>query len=134
MTAFHRKAQVFVRRLRDKFDAFSAAEHGNVALTFGLLLLPIMTAVGAAVDYTRANAAKSSIQSALDAALLAGALDGSSNWKAVATNTYNSHLALKNITAPPLHSQRRKPRLTSGAQTPRSCRLSWASLELTSST
>ena len=100
MTAFHRTAQVFVRRLRDKFDAFSAAEHGNVALTFGLLLLPIMTAVGAAVDYTRANAAKSSIQSALDAALLAGALDGSSNWKAVATNTYNSHLALKNITAP----------------------------------
>ena len=88
MTAIYRTAQAFVRRLGGGFGAFSAAERGNVAITFGLALLPIMTAVGAAVDYSRANAAKSVVQSALDAAVLAGALDGSSNWKNVATNVY----------------------------------------------
>jgi len=100
MTAIYRTAQAFVRRLGGGFGAFSAAERGNVAITFGLALLPIMTAVGAAVDYSRANAAKSVVQSALDAAVLAGALDGSSNWKNVATNVYNSNVAAKNITAP----------------------------------
>ena len=90
MMAICKTAQALVRRLW-------AAERGNVAITFGLALLPIMTAVGTAVDYSRANAARSSIQSALDAGLLAGALDGSSNWKNVATSVYNSNLKSKNI-------------------------------------
>ncbi|HEX6768992.1 MAG TPA: TadE/TadG family type IV pilus assembly protein [Candidatus Binatia bacterium] len=97
MMAIYKTAKAFVRRLCGGFDAFSADERGNVAIIFGLALLPIMTAVGAAVDYSRANAAKSSVQSALDAGLLAGALDGTSNWKTVATNVYNSNLKSKKI-------------------------------------
>src|SRR5215218_7017599 len=92
MSAIDRTAQAHGRRLRNTFVAFLAADRGNVALTFGLLLLPIITGVGAAIDYSRANAAKSSIQSALDAAVLAGGIDGSSNWKSVATNVYFSNL------------------------------------------
>ena len=98
--AIYRTGQAFVARLRDVFDAFSAAERGNVAIVFALALVPIMTAVGAAVDYSRANAAKASVQAALDVAVLAGGLDGSSNWKDVATKTYFSNLASKYITAP----------------------------------
>lgn len=50
---------------------FIAAASGNVMMTFALLLIPIMGAVGGAVDYSSSNSAKSSLQSALDATALA---------------------------------------------------------------
>jgi Flp pilus assembly protein TadG/uncharacterized protein YegL len=49
---------------------------GNVALIFGLALLPLMGAVGAAVDYSLASRQRAVIQSALDTAMLAGAIAG----------------------------------------------------------
>jgi Flp pilus assembly protein TadG/uncharacterized protein YegL len=49
---------------------------GNVALTFALALLPLMGAVGIAVDYSMASRQRAVIQSALDAAMLAGAIAG----------------------------------------------------------
>jgi len=59
-----------------------------------------MTAVGAAVDYSRANDARAAVQMALDAAVLAGARDGSTNWITVATNVFTSTLASRNISSP----------------------------------
>jgi Flp pilus assembly protein TadG len=56
----------FTRQLR----AFSAARRGNVAITFALTLIPIVGAAGAAIDFSRANAAKADLQGALDAAAL----------------------------------------------------------------
>jgi Flp pilus assembly protein TadG len=50
-----------VRRLRK-------ARRGNVLFTFALALIPIMGAVGAAVDYSRANNIRSQIIAAADAA------------------------------------------------------------------
>jgi Flp pilus assembly protein TadG len=79
---------------------FRVAEQANVAITFTLALIPIMSAVGAAVDYSRANAAKVALQAALDTSLLAGARDGSSNWTRVASNVFSSNLATKNFSAP----------------------------------
>jgi len=58
-------------RLLRSIRLFGNSQRGNVAITFGLLLLPIIGAVGAAVDYSRANAVKVSLQSALDATTLA---------------------------------------------------------------
>ncbi len=44
--------------------------NGNVAVLFGIALVPILSFVGAAVDYTRANSARSSMQAALDSTAL----------------------------------------------------------------
>ena len=52
---------------------FRECESGSVATVFALALLPITLAVGAAVDYSRANSVKSALQGALDAAVLAAA-------------------------------------------------------------
>src|SRR5436190_19584332 len=49
---------------------FRSDSQGNVAVIFGLSLIPIISFVGAAVDYTRASAARSSMQAALDSTAL----------------------------------------------------------------
>ena len=56
----------FTRHLR----AFNAARGGNIATTFAIALIPIVGAVGAAIDFSRANAVKADLQGALDAAAL----------------------------------------------------------------
>jgi Flp pilus assembly protein TadG len=49
---------------------FRAAQHGNVAVTFAFAALPIIGLIGAAVDYSRANAVKADMQAALDSTAL----------------------------------------------------------------
>ena len=66
---------------------------GAIAPVFALAMLPVMTAVGAAVDYSSANKIRSSMQVALDSAMLAGAKDGSSNWSQVALNVFTANVA-----------------------------------------
>jgi Flp pilus assembly protein TadG len=50
---------------------------GNILPMFGLSLIPIMGLIGAAVDYSRANAVKSKMQAALDSTALAMAASAS---------------------------------------------------------
>lgn len=50
--------------------ALHADRSGNVAVIFGIAVIPVFGLVGAAVDYSRANAARTSMQVALDAAAL----------------------------------------------------------------
>jgi Flp pilus assembly protein TadG len=92
--------QKHLQELRHSVRALGADERGNVALIFALALIPIVTGVGATIDYSRANSTKASLQSALDTALLAGAKDGSSSWIQVASNIFNSNLAAKKLAAP----------------------------------
>ena len=56
-----------------RFSTFGKDEIGSVALVFGLAILPLLLAVGAAVDYSRAMSLKTKLQSATDAATLAAA-------------------------------------------------------------
>jgi Flp pilus assembly protein TadG len=56
--------------LRDAWRAFCNERSGNVAVTFAMATLPIIGGVGAAVDYSRANAVKASLQAALDSTAL----------------------------------------------------------------
>ena len=49
---------------------FIAARRGNVAIIFALALIPILAFIGAAIDYSRANAFKASLQAALDSATI----------------------------------------------------------------
>ena len=65
---------------------------GMVAPIAALALIPIMTAVGATVDYSRANNVRSKLQSALDAGLLAGARENTPNWDQMAKTVFEASL------------------------------------------
>lgn len=57
-------------RVRAALRRFSRATDGNVAVIFTLAILPILAFVGAAIDYTRANNARTAMQAALDSTAL----------------------------------------------------------------
>jgi Flp pilus assembly protein TadG len=59
-----------VSRARQTCEQFGLSESGNIAVIFAIALVPLLGFVGAAVDYTRANGARSSMQSALDSTAL----------------------------------------------------------------
>src|SRR5262244_1556000 len=56
--------------LRNMLRAFRQETSGATALTFGLSLIPLFGLVGCAVDYSRANAARTAMQAALDSTAL----------------------------------------------------------------
>lgn len=58
-------------RLKDRLKRFRKDRAGAVAIIFGLALIPIMLAAGAAIDYSRALVVKNRLGQALDAAALA---------------------------------------------------------------
>jgi Flp pilus assembly protein TadG len=60
-----------------KVVRFAGDRRGNVALTFGIATLPLIGAVGAAVDFSHANSVKAAMQSALDSTALMLARDAS---------------------------------------------------------
>src|SRR3954464_4147994 len=60
----------FRNQVRSATTRFVAAEEGNIAVIFCIALVPILGFVGAAIDYTRANSARSSMQAALDSTAL----------------------------------------------------------------
>lgn len=57
-------------------DRFCKATGANVAITFGLLLIPVMLGAGAAIDYSRAGAVRTAMQNTADATALMAA----KNW------------------------------------------------------
>ena len=46
---------------------------GNVALFFGLMLVPLLFAVGGGIDYARGTQARLMLQSIVDSAAISGA-------------------------------------------------------------
>ena len=65
---------MFVRSLLSQLSLrvcrFTRANGGNVAVIFAIASLPIVGFVGAAIDYSRANAVKAAMQTALDTTAL----------------------------------------------------------------
>ncbi|MES2752877.1 MAG: TadE/TadG family type IV pilus assembly protein, partial [Pseudomonadota bacterium] len=57
-------------RVRRSAKQFRRADSGNVAVLFAFTILPILGFVGAAIDYSRVNNARTAMQSALDTAAL----------------------------------------------------------------
>lgn len=53
------------------FHRFLSDRGGNIAIIFALALLPLLAAIGAAVDYNRAMNSRQKLSTSLDAALLA---------------------------------------------------------------
>src|SRR5205085_10085877 len=52
-------------------------------------------AVGAAVDYSHSNQVRTSLQKAMDSAVLAAAIDASANWQTAAMNAFKGNLNVK---------------------------------------
>ena len=82
------------KNLRRALGAFRAARKGNVAITFALATLPIVGAVGFAVDYSHANSVKAAMQAALDSTSLMLAKEAATD-----TSTQLQTNALKYFTA-----------------------------------
>jgi Flp pilus assembly protein TadG len=57
-------------RVRAAAGRFARADQGNVAIIFAIAAVPIISFVGAAIDYSRANNARSKMQAALDSTAL----------------------------------------------------------------
>jgi Flp pilus assembly protein TadG len=81
-----------------------ACRRGNVTMTFALALIPLIGATAAAVDYSRANSARTKMQAALDSAGLILSKDAQSltqaqlEAKAVAVFNANfNHPEVKNV-------------------------------------
>jgi hypothetical protein len=74
----------------------------SVMPTFAVALIPLLTLMGAAVDYSGANRIQTKLQASLDAAVLAGARDDTASWASKAANTFNATFQSPNgITATP---------------------------------
>ena len=60
----------------ERVARFGKNSSGNIAVLFAVCLVPVLVAVGCAVDYSVANNQRTKMQSALDAAILAGSVAG----------------------------------------------------------
>jgi Flp pilus assembly protein TadG len=69
MTAAEMAAAI-TRHVREAANRFFGADQGNIAVIFAITLVPLISFVGAAIDYSRANNARSSMQAALDSTAL----------------------------------------------------------------
>jgi Flp pilus assembly protein TadG len=84
-------------RLSDRFNAllsrFRRDKSANIVLTFAIALIPILTAIGCASDYSLANRMKSKLQAAADAASVASISQSSPGFAAAETMTSNGSVA-----------------------------------------
>ena len=94
-------------KLRSKDDTvaqFSREDHGTLAVTFALTLIPTIALLGAALDYARQSNVKASLQKTVDEAALAAATEKDASFprrKAVAQAVIDRELA----TWPDLHGK-----------------------------
>ena len=74
---------------------FQNRNDGHVAVIFAIAAIPVTLSVGAAVDYSRGNQVQSNLQTALDSAVLAAAIDGSSQWVTAASGAFAANIKAK---------------------------------------
>jgi Flp pilus assembly protein TadG len=58
-------------RLQQNLSRFRRDKRGNVAIIFAIAAIPLISAIGCAVDYSMATRMKAKLQSAADAASIA---------------------------------------------------------------
>jgi Flp pilus assembly protein TadG len=72
---------------------FRRDKRANVAIIFAFALIPILTAIGCATDYTEATRIKAKMQAAADAAAVASVSKNSAAWTAAVNMTSNGPVA-----------------------------------------
>ena len=84
------------------WSRFAADQRGGVAPMFALAIVPIIGLVGAAVDYSRGNAARTAMQAALDATALMLSRDAAgmdpAQVSAKATSFFNAQFSRPEVT------------------------------------
>src|ERR1700719_1223152 len=78
-----------MRRLLSCFRRLWSDRSGNIAIIFGLAIVPVMGAIGAAVDYSVANASRTAMQAALDNTALSLSKQMPLSQSALNTNGWN---------------------------------------------
>jgi Flp pilus assembly protein TadG len=68
-------------------NRFRSNKRGNVAVIFAIAIIPLIGAVGAAIDYSEATRVKAKLQSAADAAAVASISQRSNGWIQASTMT-----------------------------------------------
>jgi Flp pilus assembly protein TadG len=87
-----------IQILIDEFARFRSHDGGNIAVIFAIVSVPLLMAVGGALDYARALRARIDMQDALDSATLAVATDpslrslGSTRINQLANNFFTTNL------------------------------------------
>jgi len=82
-----------MRALIRLIGRFRRDRRGNIAVIFALALLPLLSAVGCAVDYSLATRMKAKMQSAADAAAVASISQNSAGFIAAAAMSSNGSVA-----------------------------------------
>jgi Flp pilus assembly protein TadG len=70
---------------------FLASSNGNVAIIFGIAAIPLFAALGTALDFSRIAKSQSTLQSAMDASVLAGLAAPSGSEITTATRIFNAN-------------------------------------------
>ena len=83
-----------MRNLIRLIGRFRRDRRGNIAVIFTLALLPILSAVGSAIDYTVATRMKAKLQSAADAASIASISQNSPGFMAASVMTSDGSVAV----------------------------------------
>jgi Flp pilus assembly protein TadG len=78
-----------MRNFSGLMNRFRTDRRGNIAVIFGIALIPLISAVGCAVDYSEASRMKAKLQSAADAAAVASISKNSQGWLAASQMTGN---------------------------------------------
>lgn len=76
--------------LRQLSARFFGDRRGSVLPIFAVAMVPLIGFLGAAVEYSKATLEKARLQSAIDAAVLAGANDGTTDWASVAEGVFRA--------------------------------------------
>lgn len=81
-----------MRTLNRLIRGFRNDQRGNLAVIFAIACVPLISAIGCAIDYTEAVRIKSKLQSAADAAAVAAISQQSSGWLAASLMTTNGEV------------------------------------------
>src|ERR1700712_4110391 len=84
----------FMRALFRSIGRFKRDQRGNIAVMFAIVCVPLISAVGCAVDYSVANRIKAKLQSAADAASVASISQKSPGFIAGAAMTSDGPIAV----------------------------------------
>ncbi len=80
-------------RLQQYLSRFRRDKRGNVAIIFAIAAIPLISAIGCAVDYSKATRMKAKLQSAADAASIAALSQKSPGFLAASVMTGNGTVA-----------------------------------------
>src|SRR5277367_5258512 len=86
-----------LRELRERLDIFQVAKEGNIAITFAVILIPVLVLIGMAIDYALDSRLKAQLNTIADSAALAGLTptvmaQGQAAMSAAATALFNSQV------------------------------------------